>query len=183
MSYSITTKFNVNGPATPLLPEDYIIGDLNNPITVEEGASATLKFKADGMYFVFQKRKGASATGATLTWNYISKTEAEITLTNIISNVEITIIAVVENAPQLVSKPFLYKIPTPVDTRLILTKKEMLDINDTYQPDVYFALCKDDGQFYLYNKSIESNEETGKFTLINKAVEVNIKGLDGGEII
>ena len=59
----------------------------------------------------------------------------------------------------------------------------MLDINDTYQPDVYFALCKDDGQFYLYSKGNESNEETGKFILINKAVEVDIKGLDGGEII
>ena len=74
-------------------------------------------------------------------------------------------------------------MPIPVDTRLILSKKEMLEANEGFLPNIYFTLCKDDGQFYLYNKSNESNEETGKFTLINKAVEVDIKGLDGGEII
>ena len=95
----------------------------------------------------------------------------------------IIIIAVVENAPQLVSKPFLYQIPTPVDTRLVLTKQEMREAEDNYLPNTYFALCKDEGHFYLYNKNNEPNEETGKFTLITDVVEINIKGLDGGEII
>jgi hypothetical protein len=59
----------------------------------------------------------------------------------------------------------------------------MLDINDTYQPDVYFALCKNDGHFYLYNKNSESNEVTGKFTLITEIVENYIETFDGGEIL
>ena len=71
----------------------------------------------------------------------------------------------------------------PVDTRLVLTKKEMKEANDNYLPDTYFALCKDEGHFYLYNKKNESNEETGKFTLITEVVETYIDKFDGGEII
>jgi hypothetical protein len=67
----------------------------------------------------------------------------------------------------------------PVDTRLVLTKKEMLEVNDLYQPEVYFALCKDDGHFYLYNKNIKGNSETGKFTVITEVIEATV---DGGEI-
>lgn len=184
MSYSITTKFNlISGATTPLLPEKYILGLDTNPTTIEEGETVTLKFKADGLYFALQKRNGATATGATLVWKYLSSTEAEISLSNVVSDVEITIIAVVVAAPQLVSKPFLYRIPAPVDTRLILTKKEMLEANDDYLPDTYFALCKDEGHFYLYNKNNEPNSETGKFTLITDIVETYIDSIDGGEII
>jgi hypothetical protein len=67
MSYSITINFEMSGAATPLLPQDYILADATNPTSIEEGQSATLKFKADGMYFKLKARKGASATGATLT--------------------------------------------------------------------------------------------------------------------
>ncbi len=45
----------------------------------------------------------------------------------------------------------------------------MREANDTYLPDTYFALCKDEGHFYLYNKYNEPNEETGKYTLISDA--------------
>jgi hypothetical protein len=68
----------------------------------------------------------------------------------------------------------------PVDTRLVLTKKEMKEANDNYLPDTYFALCKDEGHFYLYNKNSEPNPETGRFTLILDRVDSSI---DGGEII
>ena len=184
MSYSINVSFVLSGVETPLDPTKYIIADAANPTTIEAGETVKLKFKADGIYFIMRSRKGASATGATLSWSCASPyTDAEITLTNATSGVEIVITAVVKAAPQLVSKSFLYKMPIPVDTRLILSKKEMLEANEGFLPNIYFALCKDDGQFYLYNKSNESNKETGKFTLINKAVEVDIKGLDGGEII
>ena len=184
MSYSINVSFVLSGVETPLDPIKYIIADAANPTTIGAGETVKLKFKADGIYFIMRSRKGASATGATLGWSCASPyTDAEITLTNATSDVEIVITAVVKAAPQLVSKSFLYKMPIPVDTRLILSKKEMLEANEGFLPNIYFALCKDDGQFYLYNKSNESNEETGKFTLINKAVEVDIKGLDGGEII
>lgn len=168
MSYLINIKFEKSGVETPLLPENYIFGAVSNPTSIEEGGTATLNFKADGMYFGFKNRKGASATGATLGWS-VSGNDATITLSDPTSDVEITIIAVVKIAPQVVSKPFLYQIQAPVDTRLVLTKKEMREANDTYLPDTYFALCKDEGHFYLYNKHNEPNEETGKYTLISDA--------------
>lgn len=51
----------------------------------------------------------------------------------------------------------------PIDERLVLTKAEMLAINDSTMPDVYFSACKDDGKFYIYNKSNTASETTGKF--------------------
>ena len=108
MSYSINVSFILSGVETPLDPIKYIIADAANPTTIEAGETVKLKFKADGIYFVMRNRKGASATGATLSWRCASPyTDAEITLTNATSNVEIVITAVVKNAPQLVSKPFL----------------------------------------------------------------------------
>jgi hypothetical protein len=60
----------------------------------------------------------------------------------------------------------------------------MLNVNDTYQPDVYFALCKDDGHFYLYNKNNEPNSEVGKFRKITDVLNMNNFDaiIDGGEI-
>ena len=183
MSYSIKINYEVSGEATPLLPEKYIVGAESNPTIIAEGETIKLNFKADGMYFALKSRNGASATGATLSWKCASPyTEAEITLSNPTANVEITIIAVVKAAPQVVSKPFLYQMAAPVDTRLVLTKKEMKEANDNYLPDTYFALCKDEGHFYLYNKSAEPNEETGKFTLISDYIKATITSIDAGEI-
>ena len=182
MSYSINVKYEISGDPTPLLPEKYYIADSANPTAINEGETVTLKFIADGMYFTFKSRKGATATGADLNWS-CSGLEATIVLSNATSDVEIIIIAIVKTAPQLVSKPFLYQIPAPVDTRLILTKQEMCDANEAYLPDTYFALCKDDGHFYLYNKQAEANDLTGKYTLITDIVEYNIKSIDGGEIV
>lgn len=184
MSYSIKINYEVSGEATPLLPEKYIVGAESNPTIIAEGETVKLNFKADGMYFALKSRKGATATGATLGWSCASPyTEAEITLSNPTSDVEITIVAVVKAAPQVVGKPFLYQMAAPVDTRLVLTKKEMREANDNYLPDTYFALCKDEGHFYLYNKNSEPNEITGKFTLITEVVETYIDAFDGGEII
>lgn len=184
MSYSINVSFVLSGVETPLDPIKYIIADTANPTTIEAGETVKLKFKADGIYFIMRNRKGATATGATLSWSCANPyTDAEIILTDATSDVEIVITAVVKTAPQLVSKPFLYQMPIPVDTRLILSKKEMLEVNEGFLPDIYFALCKDDGHFYLYNKKSEFSLETGKFTLIHEVIETHIKGLDGGEII
>lgn len=185
MSYSINIKFELgSGATTPLLPQDYILAAETNPAIINEGEMVTLNFKADGMYFEMKGRKGATATGATLSWACPTPyTDATITLSNAISDVEITIVAVVKVAPQVVSKPFLYQISAPVDTRLVLTKKEMINANDSYLPETYFALCKDDGHFYLYNKQAEANAFTGKYTLITDIVEYNIKSIDGGEIL
>lgn len=184
MSYSIKINYEVSGEATPLLPEKYIVGADTNPTIINEGETAKLNFKADGMYFALKSRKGATATGATLNWSCASPyTEAEITLSNPTADVEITIIAVVKAAPQVVGKPFLYQMAAPVDTRLVLTKKEMIEANDNYLPEVYFALCKDDGHFYLYNKSAEAVAETGKFRLISDVLDLDYSRIDGGEIL
>lgn len=183
MSYSITINFEISGDQTPLSPANYIIADANNPTIIEDGGTATLKFKADGMYFIMKSRKGATVTGASSTWNCTSPyTEATILLSEPTADVFITIIAIVKAAPQLVTRPFLYQIPAPVDTRLVLTKDEMKNIDDGFLPDTYFALCKDEGHFYLYNKNNIPNDVTGKFNLISESVEVTLSNLDGGEI-
>lgn len=173
----------MSGESTPLLPQDFIIADSANPSSIEAGETVSLKFKADGMYFKLKARKGATVTGATSTWTCPSpNTDAEIVLSNATSDVEIVIAAVVNIAPQLVGKPFLYQLAAPVDTRLVLSKKEMCAISDNFLPDTYFALCKDDGHFYIYNKTNSVNEVTGRFTIISDVVEPMIINIDGGEI-
>ena len=83
MSYSINVSFVLSGVETPLDPTKYIIADAANPAVIEPGETVKLKFKADGIYFIMRSRKGASATGATLSWSCASPyTDAEITLTN-----------------------------------------------------------------------------------------------------
>jgi len=69
-----------------------------------------------------------------------------------------------------------------VDNRLLLTKAEMRSINDNQMPDKYFAICKDDGKLYLYDKSkvvdtlgrSTDEEDTGKFTLFSAATITSI---------
>jgi len=55
----------------------------------------------------------------------------------------------------------------PIDSRQYLTKAQMLSINDNIMPDVYMAVCKNDGCIYTYNKNNEINPETGKFRIVN----------------
>lgn len=52
-----------------------------------------------------------------------------------------------------------------IDVRLILSKAEMLTMKDGTMPEVYFAICKDDGKMYVYQKTNEVDEETGKYRL------------------
>lgn len=50
-----------------------------------------------------------------------------------------------------------------VDSRLTLSKAEMLAIKDSLMPTVYLAVCKDDNAIYIYNKDNSVDPETGKF--------------------
>ena len=50
-----------------------------------------------------------------------------------------------------------------VDSRLTLSKTEMLTIKDSLMPTVYFAVCKDNHAIYIYNKDNSVDPETGKF--------------------
>ena len=68
-----------------------------------------------------------------------------------------------------------------VDNRLVLTKAEMLAIKDHQMPEKYFAVCKDDGCLYLYNKSREVlDPETGKFVQFSssKIESISVNGVE-----
>ena len=61
----------------------------------------------------------------------------------------------------------------PIDVRIVLTKEQMSTIigddnsgdvpGDFTMPDVYFAFCVDDGQFYKFDYEADMDPETGKF--------------------
>ena len=186
MSYNITINYEIqNNTATPMSITKYVRASASNPTSIEADSSATLNFSADGTYFVFQKNKvlAVKVTGASFTWSVNNTaTEAHIVLSNPTDNVIITIKAKVNVTPQEVTKPFLLQKAFPVDTRLVLSKNEMREIVDDCMPMMYFALCKDDSHFYLYNKNSEITGDTGKFILLSDIVESEIDSFDGGEI-
>lgn len=51
----------------------------------------------------------------------------------------------------------------PIDSRFILTKEQMLEIKRAKMPSVYFCVCEEDGNLYLYNDTNEIDSETGRF--------------------
>lgn len=69
----------------------------------------------------------------------------------------------------MISLPQGFKVGTAeaIDSRLVLSKNEMLTVKDSLMPQIYFALCKDDNLIYIYNKANEVDLETGKFRLYN----------------
>lgn len=62
--------------------------------------------------------------------------------------------------------PFSRTASEPIDGSFTLSKEEMLAVKDNEMPAVYFAVCKDDKQFYIYDKSATPNSETGKFSVL-----------------
>ena len=65
-----------------------------------------------------------------------------------------------------------FKLSTrdPVDNRILLSKDEMTRVNDNQMPDKYFAMCKEDGNLYVYDKSNEVDETTGKFRIYEQFI-------------
>ena len=62
-----------------------------------------------------------------------------------------------------------------VDKRIYLTKAEMLTAEDNLNlPDVYLAVCPDDGKLYLYNVTNEASAETGKFKRIESTIDFEV---------
>lgn len=183
MAYSITTNIIPNGNTTSTVDiTKYVLADAANPSSIEEGGTAVLKFTADGLYFELVKLKAlaATVTGASFSWTFESTKSAILTLTNPTADVVITIKAKVGVIPNEVLRPFLIRQAFPVDTRLVLSKKEMRESLDTELPDIYFALCKDDGKFYIYHKDTDViSGDTGKFILIDDTVY----SVDGGEVM
>lgn len=56
-----------------------------------------------------------------------------------------------------------------VDSRLILSKAEMVTIKDSLMPDTYLAVCKDNNSIYIYSKDNSIDPETGKFRVYASA--------------
>lgn len=56
----------------------------------------------------------------------------------------------------------------PIDETLVLSKADMLAINDDLMPPRYFCVCKDDGKLYIYDKTATPSAETGKFTMLQQ---------------
>ena len=65
----------------------------------------------------------------------------------------------------MISLPQGFKVGAAdaIDSRLTLSKAEMLAIKDDLMPTVYLAVCKDDNSIYIYNKDNSVDPETGKF--------------------
>lgn len=65
----------------------------------------------------------------------------------------------------MISLPQGFKVGAAeaVDSRLILSKAEMLATKDSLMPTVYLAVCKDDNAIYIYSKDNSIDPETGKF--------------------
>jgi hypothetical protein len=53
-----------------------------------------------------------------------------------------------------------------IDERQVLTLEQMKNLDETIYPDNYFAMCKDNGKFYIFNSSNAINNTTGKFRLL-----------------
>lgn len=67
----------------------------------------------------------------------------------------------------MISLPQGFRVGAPeaVDERLALSMEEMRAMNDNLMPQVYFTICKDDSNIYVYNKGNEIDEDFGKFRL------------------
>ena len=75
--------------------------------------------------------------------------------------------------PIILPQGFEITSKQPIDTRILLKKTAMLSINDNIMPIKYFAICVDDGKFYLYDKSNEVDPETGKLRVLESDVDLS----------
>lgn len=57
-----------------------------------------------------------------------------------------------------------------VDSRLVLTKAEMLNMKDSGMPETYFCTDKETGEIYTYNKTNTADPTTGKFRKFTSGV-------------
>ena len=63
--------------------------------------------------------------------------------------------------------------------KFVLTKEEMIGINENTYPDQFFALCSDDDCMYTFNVNNPVNAETGKFRIVvgSGTGDVDLTGL------
>lgn len=56
-------------------------------------------------------------------------------------------------------------VAKPIDSRFVMTKAQMLSVDDNVMPPVYGCWCSDDGKYYIYNKNNIATLELGKFVV------------------
>ena len=76
--------------------------------------------------------------------------------------------------PLNITAPFGRQGAFPIDEKFEMTKAQMLAVNDNVMPDNYFCVCKDDKQFYLYNKQNDMDPETGKYRVFKSSKDVEV---------
>ena len=60
-----------------------------------------------------------------------------------------------------------------IDERFILSKDQMLNIDEAVQPENYFCVCTDDSMLYVYNVNNPVDAETGKFRKVGSNENVD----------
>ena len=55
----------------------------------------------------------------------------------------------------------------PIDSRLVMSKEQMLNINPLTQPEKYFCVCSDDSLIYVYDANNADDPATGKFRVVS----------------
>ena len=55
----------------------------------------------------------------------------------------------------------------PIDSRLVMSKEQMLNINPLTQPEKYFCVCSDDSLIYVYDANNAEDPATGKFRVVS----------------
>lgn len=65
----------------------------------------------------------------------------------------------------------------PIDSRLVMTKAEMLAVKKAKMPQVYLTVCVDDGQLYIYNSANTLDEETGRFRRVESSGTIDLEQL------
>ena len=69
----------------------------------------------------------------------------------------------------------------PIDESMVLSKAEMLAVDDNLMPVKYLAVCKDDGKLYTYDKNATPSAETGKFSEAGGSIDVDTEMSDTSE--
>lgn len=60
----------------------------------------------------------------------------------------------------------------PVDSRLVMTKAQMLTKLKGDMPDNYLCVCSDDGKLYLWNSAFDKNPEYGRFKPYEEIIDL-----------
>jgi len=61
---------------------------------------------------------------------------------------------------------------SPIDSRLVLTKAQMLAYNLNLMPEIYLALCTDDKKFYIFDKTVTPSTETVYFIPYEEKLDI-----------